>query len=82
LPILLALSEREMTAAQLAERVGAEFPAVNYALQRLVKAGYVEIARIEIRESGPGNTTQRVYRGKGEDWARLVSLLDEYARSR
>jgi DNA-binding transcriptional ArsR family regulator len=82
LPILLALNEGEQTAAQLAERVGAEFPAVNYALRQLVKAGYVEIARIEVRESGPGNTTQRVYRGKGEDWARLVTVLDEYARSR
>ena len=81
LPILLALSEGEMTATQLAERVGAGFPAVNYALRKLVQAGYVEVARIEVRESGPGNTTHRVYRGKGEDWARLVTLLDEYARS-
>jgi DNA-binding transcriptional ArsR family regulator len=81
LPILLALSEGEMTAAQLAERVGVGFPAVNYALRKLVQAGYVEVARIEVRESGPGNTTHRVYRGKGEDWSRLVAFLDEYARS-
>ena len=82
LPILLALSEGEMTAAQLGERVGADFPAVNYALRKLVQAGYVEVARVEVRESGPGNTTRRVYRGKGEDWARLITVLDKYARDR
>ena len=82
LPILIALSDgAELSAAELRQRSGAKtFSVVNNALKQLMKAGYVEVARVEVLDSGPGNTTQRLYRGGGEDWPRLVAILDEYAR--
>ena len=81
LPILLALSEgEELSATELARRVGSTYKVVSYALDKLTAAGYVEVARVEVLESGPGNTLQRLYRGRGEDWRRLVSVLDEYAQ--
>jgi DNA-binding transcriptional ArsR family regulator len=81
LPILLALNQGdELSANQLADRIGSTYSAVAYALDRLSRAGYVEVARVEILDTVPGNTFQRLYRGRGEDWARLVAVLDEYAR--
>jgi DNA-binding transcriptional ArsR family regulator len=81
LPILLALSEgEELSATEIADRIGSTYSAVNYALDKLTKAGYVEVARTELLATVPGNTLQRLYRGRGEDWKRLVQVLAEYAR--
>jgi DNA-binding transcriptional ArsR family regulator len=77
LPILLALSQRDAGATELARHLDVSFDTVNHALHQLSDAGLVQIERVE-RVAG-SNLSRRVYRGTRDDWPKLVGYLESFA---
>ena len=77
LPILLALSDDQLSPSQLAERLDVPLDTVVYAVRALYRAGLIDLVRVEPAGVGE-NTVRRVYRSLRRDWHRLAELLDEF----
>ena len=74
LPILVALQDEEMSSRALAEKLDASYYSVNFAVARLMEAGYVELVRVDLPPADrPGNTTRRIYRSKPDGIGRDLS---------
>ena len=77
LPILLALSDDQLSPSQLAERLDVPLDTVVYAVRALYRAGLIELVRVEPAGVGE-NTVRRVYCSLRSDWHRVVEVLDDF----
>ena len=77
LPILLALSDDQLSPSQLAERLDVPLDTVVYAVRALYRAGLIDLVRVEPAGVGE-NTVRRVYRSLRRDWHRVVEVLDDF----
>jgi DNA-binding transcriptional ArsR family regulator len=80
LPVLLALSEDELSPSQLADRLDVPLDTVVYAVRALYRAGLIELVRVEPAGVGE-NTVRRVYKALRPDWHRVVDVLADFVPS-